>query len=114
VLLHYSHMAKGPKIRWFAREWRKKKKMKLKEAAEKAGISVSYLHDLETGHEDKRWNEDTLNALAKAYSIDPQDLFWNPNESAPIWVLVSKIAPDDQESAAKALEGFVKKTGTSN
>ena len=105
-------MAKKPKVQWFAREWRKEKGLTLEQAASRAGMSAGYLSDLEKGHPDKRWNEDHLNALAFAYGIEPTDLLWNPKAPPPLWVVINKIALGDRDNAAKALAGFVKKTGT--
>lgn len=108
---HYSGMAKKPKIKWYAREWRKKKGLTLEQAASRmAGMAISYLSDLEKGK--ARWNSDHLDAFAFAYGIDPEDLLWNPDAPPPLWVVINKIAPGDRDNAAKALAGFVKKTGT--
>lgn len=110
-VLHTSHMAKRQKIQWYAREWRKKKELTLEAAAERLdGMALSYLSDLEKGK--ARWNSDHLEAFAFAYGIDPEDLLWNPNAPPPLWVVINKIAPADRDNAAKALAGFMKKTGT--
>lgn len=103
-------MAKKPKIQWFAREWRKKRELSLEKAAGRLNMAISYLSDLEKGN--KRWNQDHLDAMAQAYGIEPEDLFWNPLGTPPLWVLWNKIAPADRDQAAKVLETFVKKTGT--
>lgn len=37
--------------------------------AEKSGIQAGYLSELMNGHPKKRWNEDTLNSVAKALNV---------------------------------------------
>jgi transcriptional regulator with XRE-family HTH domain len=110
MLRHTSLMAKTSKIQWFAREWRKKKGWTLEKAAANMGMAVSYLSDLEKGN--RRWNQDHLDTMALAYGMDPEDLFWDPAGSPPLWVVIHKISPADRGQAAKVLETFIKKTGT--
>lgn len=103
-------MAKKAKIRVYAREWRDHKKMTLEATAERAEMSVSYLHDLETGHPKKRWNVEHLEGLAHAFGIDPEDLLWNPLVGGPpLWRILKGIDPKDQAQAARILETFTKK-----
>lgn len=111
ALRHYSQMAKKPKTQWYARQWRKKKGLTLEEASARLDdMAISYLSDLEKGK--ARWNVDHLDAFAFAYGIEPEDLLWNPDAPPPLWVIINKIAPGERANAAKALEGFAKKTGT--
>lgn len=105
-----SDMAKKHPPRIFPREWRKSKGLNLERAAERIGMAVSHLSDLEKGK--RRWNQDHLEAFARAYGIDWEDLFWNPEIGPPIWRIFNNIPAESREQAAKILETFAKRTGT--
>lgn len=109
-LPHYSTMAKKSKHQWFAREWRKHRGLNLERAAERLKLSVGYLSDLEKGK--KRWNQDHLEAMAMAYNCEPVDLLMrNPTDPKAIWTIWEQIAPTERPTAARVLEGFIKKAG---
>lgn len=103
-------MAKKRKVLWYAREWRKQAGLNLEAAADRTGMSVGYLSDLEKGRKD--WNERHLAALAYAYGIEPEDLLWNPLVGRPLWKVLRSLEPQYREKAAEVLAIFTKKTGT--
>lgn len=111
LLGHTPLMAKKlMQVPWYAREWRKQAGLNLETAAERSGLSVGYLSDLEKGR--KRWSEYHLAALANAYGCDPEDLLWNPLVGRPIWKILRSLGPEHRERAAQVLEILTKKTGT--
>lgn len=111
-----SGMAKKKKVRWFAREWRQHRGLKLVPAADRlaeilGSMSPGYLSDLEKGL--KRFNQDHLEAMAEAYACEPADIIMrDPTAPDSIYSIWDQIAPLDRPQAQKALEGFKKKTGT--
>ncbi len=111
---HNSRMAKASK--WFARQWRKHRGLTLELAAERiktAGrvkMTAGYLSDLEKG--ERRWNQDHVEALADVYNCEPADLLMrDPADTRGIWTIWDQIPATQRETAARVLEGFVKKTG---
>jgi transcriptional regulator with XRE-family HTH domain len=97
-------MAKRPELRIYAREWRLKLGHTLEKAAGRAGMSVSYLSDLEKGAGGKRWNVGHLEALAGAYGLDdPQDLFRHPDRQDPLLRLVKGLSGEERETAERIL-----------
>lgn len=109
---HPSLMAKKPKIRWFAREWRKHAGLNLERAADRLGMAVSYLSDLEKGK--RRFNQDHLEAMADAYGTDPASLLMrDPSNPDALWSIWDQIQPMQREQALRVLQTFAgKKTGT--
>ncbi len=98
------------KRKWFARQWRKHRHLTLEKAAERLHMAVGYLSDLEKGN--RRWNQDHVEALAEAYNCEPADLLMrDPSDTRAIWTIWDQIEPTERETAARVLEGFVKKTG---
>jgi DNA-binding Xre family transcriptional regulator len=105
---HPWRMAKKQKFRWFAREWRKHNNLNLEAAADRLGMSVGYLSDLEKGK--RRFNQDHLEAMAEAYNCTPADLLMrDPTAPNSIWSIWDQIAPTERETAVRVLQGFVKK-----
>jgi transcriptional regulator with XRE-family HTH domain len=105
-------MAKKPHIQVYAREWREKKGLTLEKAADRMGMSVSYLSDLEKGHPKKRWNISHLAALANAYELDDfQDLFRHPDRYDPLLSLVKGLSKEEKATAERVITAMVKRTG---
>ncbi len=67
--------------------------------AEKTGMSESYLTHIKNGT--RRWNEDALTKLARAFEIHPTDLFYYQKESADI---DSKVTLPDISQIAELSE----------
>jgi transcriptional regulator with XRE-family HTH domain len=61
---------------WFLREHRKARGLTLQALAERVGISVGYISDLESGK--RRHNSDWIAKFAEALEIDPSELLRLP------------------------------------
>ena len=81
-------MTKKARRRWFLREYREARKWTQEELAEASGVPRSRISELEKGSE--RYNQDVLEALAKALStpeelVTPGDLLdRDPTLPAPL------------------------------
>lgn len=106
-------MAKRRELHVYAREWREKRELTLEKAAGRAGMSISYLSDLEKGAGGKRWNMGHIAALADAYGLDdPQDLFRHPDHQDPLLRLVKGLSKEERATAERLLAALHPKTGT--
>jgi transcriptional regulator with XRE-family HTH domain len=105
------------KQRHFIREWRKFRGYTQEQLAEMVGVDRTYVSKIEKGaHEKKggkRYDQPFLEAAAVALQCEPADLIMrDPSQPGSIWSIWDQIAPPDRETAARVLEGFVKKSGT--
>ncbi len=101
-------MAKRAKTRWFAMQWRKHRGYNMEKAAERLGVSVGHLSDLEKGK--KRWNQDHIEAMAEAYNCEPADILMrDPSEPSAIWSIWDQIPPTQRTQAAELLRVLIKK-----
>lgn len=113
LILHNSRMAKRAKPTWYAREWRKHAGLNLEKAADRLGMAISYLSDLEKGK--RRFNQDHLYAMAEAYNCQPADLIMrDPSQPGSIWSIWDQIPAQERDQAVRVLETFMRKTGTGN
>lgn len=104
-------MAKKPKIRWFARQWRKKSGLNLQKAADRLHMSVGYLSELEKGK--RRFNQDHLEHMSDAYGCTPADLLIrDPSDPESPWSIWDNIPNEERPHAMEILGTFAKKTGT--
>lgn len=69
-LRHMQNTAPGPTFP--LRQWRAARRLTAAQLAERAGLSPTYISHLETGK--RRYNQDSLEALAKALDCSPGDL----------------------------------------
>jgi transcriptional regulator with XRE-family HTH domain len=75
------------------------------EAAERIGVSRNYLSEIERG--DKRYNQDTLEGMAKAYKCKVPDLFRDPAANESKWAhIFDNIPPANRSLALRTAEGF--------
>ena len=99
----------GPRkpIRWFIRDWRKKRKLTLQQVADRLEATVSMISDLETGK--RRMNDDWMAAFAEALQCDPGDLLRDPDTPTQA-DLLSMGTPDELRAAMRLVQ--MAKTGT--
>lgn len=97
--------------RTFVKEWRHHRGLTQIQLSERVGIAQGSLSDLERGT--YAYTQPVLEALAEALGTTPASLIMrDPTQPGSIWDLLEQIPAADRQSAAKALEGFTKKTGT--
>lgn len=102
------HIFIMPKARHFIRAWRKKRDLSQEKAAERIGISRTYLSKIESGK--KRYDEPFLEAAAKVYRCEPKDLISrhpdDPELPQDVW---HEIPSDRRPEALKYLRNLAKK-----
>lgn len=66
----------------YFKEWRKQADLTQEEAAERMGFTRPYLSKLESGKgkEQRRYNADILEAMARVYHCRVHDLFLHPKD----------------------------------
>ena len=103
---------KKPRRRHFIREWRKFRGLNQEQLAERVGVAVSSISQLETGKQG--YSQPTLEAIADALGCEPSDLLMrDPTQPEGIWSIWENLDPPAKIQAIQILETF-KKTGTSN
>lgn len=109
---HYVRMAKKRGAPGhFIRQWRKANKLTIERLAEMINLDHSTLSKIERGK--TNYTQQTLEALADALGTTPWRLIQrDPSKKGSIWDILEQIPVSERENAAKALEGFTKKTGT--
>ena len=93
-----------PRRRTYLKEWRKHRGLTQERAAERLGLEQSTLSRLERGQ--LPYNQDFLEAAAKAYSCEPQDLLMrNPLDEDAVWSIADnlKTATPEQRSLVRDL-----------
>lgn len=80
---------------WFLREHRKARGLTLQALAERVGISVGYISDLESGK--RRHNSDWIAKFAEALEIDPSELLRLPGGETQRMVPVVGFVGADTE-----------------
>lgn len=88
--------------------WRRYRNLTQQELADALDTSKGYISDLERGK--RRYNQDLLEALAKALSCEPADfLIRNPEDPSAIWRdwLAQQGVPEaDQERFVAVIEAL--------
>jgi transcriptional regulator with XRE-family HTH domain len=96
--------------RHFIKEWRKSRGLTQEQLAERIGVAVSTISQLETGKQG--YSQPTLEAIADALGCEPADLLMrNPNQQNEIWSIWETLDAPAKIQAVRILETF-KKTGT--
>lgn len=104
---------KDKKQRHFLREWRKHRGLTQEQLAERVGYDRTYVSKIEKGT--KRYDQPFLEAAADALGCDPADIIMrDPSQPGSIWSIWDQIPISQRSQAAKVLEAFTKKTGTSD
>ena len=102
TLWHRSRMAKA---RHFIKAWRKKKGLNQETAAERIGISRTYLSKIESGK--KRYDQPFLEAAAAVYGCKPHELISrhpdDPELPEDLW---NEIPPDRKPEAIAVLKKY--------
>lgn len=111
---HYVRMAKKePYYGHYLRAWRKHGKYSLEELAGIVGTTHATLSRIERGK--LPYSQPLLEALAKELETTIGSLLMrDPGKPASIWDVVEQIPASERDNAAKALTGFIKKTGQTN
>jgi transcriptional regulator with XRE-family HTH domain len=106
--------------RHFIKEWRKFSGLTQEQLAERIGVAVSTISQLETGKQG--YSQPTLEAIADALGREPADLLMRkpPSKEDPdldpnagMWSIWETLDQPAKIQAVRILETF-KKTGTSN
>lgn len=86
----------GPKspLRWYLREWRKKKGLSQEQLANRLDTNKGQISKLERG--DQRMNDDWIAGLANALDIEPGDLLRDP-EAPTLNDLLRSASPEQMQ-----------------
>lgn len=97
----------------FFKAWRKKRKMTLEQAAEKAGMTAGNISAMERGAQG--YTQDGLESLSEAYGVAPGWLTdvdpASVNDIISIW---ERAKPSDRKKIVDIAETIVGKPGTAN
>jgi transcriptional regulator with XRE-family HTH domain len=95
--------------RQYFREWREFRELTQARAAERTPLSQGYLSDLERGV--RRFNEEHLAMLSKAYNCEPWELIGrNPLiEPEPVASIWDRIPNDKRDAARQMLDALTDK-----
>lgn len=100
-------MKPGENRHTFIRDWRKWRKLTLERLADRVGVSVGALSQLERG--DVGYTQPMLEALADALNCEPADLItYSPKAVGDLRQIWAKIPQEDQGQALKVLQAFIK------
>lgn len=101
---------KGAAPGHFVREWRKHRGFTQEQLAERIGVSVGLISQLETGR--VAYTQSTLEGIADALSTSPASLIMrNPVDDSAIWALeeqLAKATPDQRRQAFAIVETLLK------
>jgi len=111
-----------PRRRHFIKEWRKFRGLTQEQLAERVGVAISSISQLETMKQG--YSQPTLEAIADALNCEPADLLMrnpgapndpnNPGGGGPnIWSIWENLDQPAKNQAIQILETF-RKTGTAN
>lgn len=92
-------------IRWYLREWRKKKGLTLDQVATRLDTNRGQISKLERG--DLRMNDDWIWGFADALGIEPADLLRDP-EVPTQTDLLKNATPTQRAQAEKVIEALLK------
>lgn len=95
----------------YIRAWRKSVEgLTLEKLADRIGTTHATLSRIERGK--LPYSQPLLEALAEAIGTTPASLIMRSPGDDRLWDILDGVPPAERENAAKALSGFVKKTGT--
>ena len=101
-----------PRRRHFIKEWRKFRGLTQEQLAERIGVAISSISQLETMKQG--YSQPTLEAIADALNCQPADLLMrDPTQPEAIWTIWEKLDQPSKNQAIQILETF-RKTGTAN
>lgn len=113
-----SRLKEPQRRRHFIKEWRKFRGLTQEQLAERVGVAVSSISQLETMKQG--YSQPTLEAIADALQCEPADLLMRkpPNKDDPdpnngIWSIWENLDQPAKIQAIQILETF-RKTGTGN
>lgn len=96
------------KPRYFFREWRKFRGLTQERLAERVGMSVSSISQLETGKQG--FTDETLRVWAAALNTTPGALLTvNPLDKSSPWSLWETLTPANQAHVRAVMEGLAAK-----
>ncbi|WP_022697893.1 helix-turn-helix domain-containing protein [Euryhalocaulis caribicus] len=95
---------------FYLKEWRKHRDLTQGQLAEKVGVSVVHISELERGK--KSYTRPMLVKLADALGVQPADLISRlPDQGADIVSIWDRIPTNNRSQARDILETFTKKSG---
>lgn len=107
-----SRLKQPQRRRHFIKEWRKFRGLTQEQLAERIGVAVSTISQLETMKQG--YSQPTLEALADALGCEPADLLMrNPGQPNEIWSIWENLDQPAKIQAIQILETF-RKTGSEN
>lgn len=107
-----SRLKNPQRRRHFIKEWRKFRGLTQEQLAERIGVAVSSISQLETMKQG--YSQPTLEAIADALDCEPADLLMrNPTQPEAIWSIWETLDQPAKNQAIQILETF-RKTGTGN
>jgi transcriptional regulator with XRE-family HTH domain len=106
-------MAKKPQQRWrrlFVKEWRKYRNLTQEQLAERVGMSVSNISQLERGLQG--YSEEGIEALAQALNCEPGHLFMvDPTKDDAIWSIWERANEGQRRHIVEVAKALTR-TGT--
>lgn len=111
---HNVHMVKKDRHPGhFIRAWRQHKNLTLERLADQVGTTHATLSRIERGK--VPYSQPLLEALAEALGTTPASLIMrDPTAKGSIWEILDQIPAAERDNAARALTGFMRKTGTNS
>lgn len=90
----------------FIRQWRKYRKLTIEKLADRIGMSIGNLSNIETGK--TGYGQETLEALAAALQCAPADLLMrNPMDPEAIWSLWESAKPAQRKQIIGIIKGLL-------
>lgn len=97
--------------RIFLKEWRKFRGLTQEQLAERVGMAVSNISQLEQGRQG--YSQEGLEAFADALNCDPgQILNVDPTKGDAIWSIWEQAAPVQRQQIVEIARTITRKTGT--
>lgn len=91
--------------RHFIKEWRKHRKMTQEQLAERIGVAVSTISQLETMKQG--YSQPTLEAIADVLDCEPADLLMRkPGGDGPVWSIIESLDAPAREQIAEIAKTF--------
>lgn len=91
--------------RHFIKEWRKYRGLNQEQLAERIGVSVSSISQLETGKQG--YSQATLEAIAHALRCEPQDLLMrDPESEDAMWSIWDGLEPEQRRQITEIAKTF--------
>lgn len=102
---------KRPPPKYFFRAWRKERGLTQEQLAERIGMSVSSVSQIETGKQG--FTDGTLMAFADALNVEPGDLLSrDPKINAMIIDLLALLDRKGQDTVMNVIRALPDRTGT--